>query len=141
MRPFRSKDVLCMHYGHDGICSVTLITRVCFTLCSFGYYRFFLTFPALRVGTQLALHIWAMSASNRGIGSSAESLGSRELSEEDANDSRYRIAEQKPLVHCITNFVSMDFMANALCAIGASPAMVSQLFNAIPQATISANTS
>lgn len=31
---------------------------------------------------------------------------------------------QKPLVQCITNFVSMDIMANALLAVGASPAMV-----------------
>lgn len=30
----------------------------------------------------------------------------------------------KPVVHCLTNYVSMDFMANALSAVGASPAMV-----------------
>ena len=30
----------------------------------------------------------------------------------------------KPLVHCITNYVSMDLMANSLLALGASPAMV-----------------
>lgn len=29
-----------------------------------------------------------------------------------------------PLVQCITNYVSMDIMANTLLAIGASPAMV-----------------
>ena len=29
-----------------------------------------------------------------------------------------------PLVQCITNYVSMDFMANCLLAVGASPAMV-----------------
>ena len=28
-----------------------------------------------------------------------------------------------PLIQCITNFVSMDMMANTLLAIGASPAM------------------
>ena len=35
-----------------------------------------------------------------------------------------KLREEKPLVQCITNFVSMDIMANALLAIGASPAMV-----------------
>ena len=34
------------------------------------------------------------------------------------------LVAKKPLVHCITNFVSMDLMANTLNAIGASPAMV-----------------
>ena len=29
-----------------------------------------------------------------------------------------------PLVHCITNYVSMDIMANVLLAAGMSPAMV-----------------
>ena len=29
-----------------------------------------------------------------------------------------------PLCHCITNYVSMDVMANTLLAIGASPIMV-----------------
>ena len=29
-----------------------------------------------------------------------------------------------PLVQCVTNYVSMEFMANALIALGASPAMV-----------------
>jgi len=36
-----------------------------------------------------------------------------------------KIREQSPLVHCITNFVAMDFNANALLAIGASPLMSS----------------
>lgn len=31
---------------------------------------------------------------------------------------------RRPLVHCITNFVSMEVTANALLALGASPAMV-----------------
>ncbi len=35
-----------------------------------------------------------------------------------------RLREQRPLVQTITNFVSMDVAANALLAIGASPAMV-----------------
>jgi hydroxyethylthiazole kinase len=34
---------------------------------------------------------------------------------------------KSPLVHCITNYVSMDFMANTLLSIGASPAMVHSL--------------
>ncbi len=34
------------------------------------------------------------------------------------------VAEKRPLVQSITNFVSMDIAANALLAIGASPAMV-----------------
>lgn len=33
------------------------------------------------------------------------------------------IAKHSPLVHCITNFVTMDFMANSLLAIGAAPVM------------------
>lgn len=35
-----------------------------------------------------------------------------------------RLREQRPLVHNITNFVAMDLSANALLAIGASPAMI-----------------
>ena len=34
------------------------------------------------------------------------------------------VREETPLVHCITNYVSMEFMANSLLAVGASPAMV-----------------
>lgn len=34
-----------------------------------------------------------------------------------------RLQSEYPLVQCITNYVSMDFMANTLLAIGASPAM------------------
>eukprot|EP00884_Botryococcus_braunii_P005549 jgi/Botrbrau1/14996/Bobra.0018s0096.1 len=34
------------------------------------------------------------------------------------------VREKKPLIQCITNFVSMDLMANTLLAVGASPAMV-----------------
>jgi hydroxyethylthiazole kinase len=35
-----------------------------------------------------------------------------------------KVREVAPLVQCITNFVSMDIMANTLLAAGASPAMV-----------------
>lgn len=35
-----------------------------------------------------------------------------------------RLRATAPLVHCITNYVAMDVAANALLAIGASPAMV-----------------
>ncbi|CAD5191735.1 hydroxyethylthiazole kinase [Musa acuminata AAA Group] len=38
-----------------------------------------------------------------------------------------RVRARAPLVQCITNFVSMDLMANALLAAGASPAMVHSL--------------
>lgn len=34
------------------------------------------------------------------------------------------LREQRPLVHCLTNYVSMDVAANVLLAAGASPAMV-----------------
>ena len=34
------------------------------------------------------------------------------------------IRKQNPLVQCVTNYVSMDLMANVLLAAGASPAMV-----------------
>lgn len=34
------------------------------------------------------------------------------------------VKAKAPLVQCLTNFVSMDFMANGLLALGASPAMV-----------------
>ncbi len=34
------------------------------------------------------------------------------------------VRAKRPLVHCITNFVSMDIMANVLLAAGCSPAMV-----------------
>lgn len=35
-----------------------------------------------------------------------------------------RLRTEPPLVHCITNYVSMDVAANAVLAVGASPAMV-----------------
>ncbi|KAK1390718.1 Hydroxyethylthiazole kinase [Heracleum sosnowskyi] len=35
--------------------------------------------------------------------------------------------QHSPLIQCITNFVSMDFMANTLLAAGASPAMLHSL--------------
>ncbi|EEF44300.1 hydroxyethylthiazole kinase [Ricinus communis] len=35
-----------------------------------------------------------------------------------------KLRDQSPLIQCITNFVSMDLMANTLLAAGASPAMI-----------------
>ena len=35
-----------------------------------------------------------------------------------------QVKSKGPLVHCLTNFVSMDIMANGLLALGASPAMI-----------------
>lgn len=35
-----------------------------------------------------------------------------------------RVRQQSPLIQCITNFVSMDFVANVMLAAGASPAMI-----------------
>ena len=35
-----------------------------------------------------------------------------------------KLRSQCPLIQCITNYVSMDIMANTLLAIGVSPAMV-----------------
>ncbi|KAF8392081.1 hypothetical protein HHK36_022422 [Tetracentron sinense] len=37
------------------------------------------------------------------------------------------VREKSPLIQCITNFVSMDLMANTLLAAGASPAMIHSL--------------
>ena len=42
-----------------------------------------------------------------------------------------RLRSQCPLVQCITNYVSMDLMANTLLAIGASPAMAHGVFNVL----------
>lgn len=39
-------------------------------------------------------------------------------------DALAQLRRRRPLTHCITNFVAMDLTANALLAIGASPAMV-----------------
>lgn len=41
-----------------------------------------------------------------------------------ARDLLDRLRQRRPLVHAITNYVSMDVAANVLLAIGASPAMV-----------------
>lgn len=38
-----------------------------------------------------------------------------------------KLRSQAPLIQCITNFVSMDLMANVLLAAGASPAMLCSL--------------
>ncbi|HEX8393535.1 MAG TPA: hydroxyethylthiazole kinase [Longimicrobium sp.] len=53
-------------------------------------------------------------------------------------DALRRLREQAPLVHCITNYVAMDVAANALLAIGASPAMVHAREEAADFAAISA---
>jgi len=42
----------------------------------------------------------------------------------DSADHLQQLREQAPLVHCITNYVAMNVAANALLAVGASPAMV-----------------
>lgn len=39
-------------------------------------------------------------------------------------DKLQAVRDTRPLVHCITNFVSMEVSANAVLAVGASPAMV-----------------
>ncbi len=45
-----------------------------------------------------------------------------------------RVRAQRPLIHCITNFVSMDIMANVLLAAGCSPAMVRAVAGGASQA-------
>lgn len=40
------------------------------------------------------------------------------------NDALLRIRARKPVILCLTNFVTMDFVANALLALGASPVMI-----------------
>ena len=49
---------------------------------------------------------------------------SGKVSAENAAKALAAVRENRPLVHAITNFVSMDLMANCLLAAGASPAMV-----------------
>jgi hydroxyethylthiazole kinase len=46
------------------------------------------------------------------------------------------VRARSPLVHCITNFVSMDLAANTLLAAGASPAMIHAAEEAAPFAAI-----
>lgn len=43
---------------------------------------------------------------------------------EKCADALEAMRKATPLCHCITNYVSMDIMANVLLAIGASPIMV-----------------
>ncbi len=45
------------------------------------------------------------------------------ISREDLAASLDKVRQGSPLVHCITNYVAMNFNANALLAIGASPVM------------------
>ncbi|MFW5635844.1 MAG: hydroxyethylthiazole kinase, partial [Thermodesulfobacteriota bacterium] len=42
---------------------------------------------------------------------------------EQAADTLQRVRKRTPLVHNITNFVAMNYIANALLAAGASPVM------------------
>ena len=58
--------------------------------------------------------------------SSVSSKGGRSSSwvDELASSIVTEVFKTSPLIQCITNYVSMDFMANTLLAIGASPAMV-----------------
>ncbi|XP_059317798.1 hydroxyethylthiazole kinase [Lycium ferocissimum] len=44
------------------------------------------------------------------------------------------VRQNSPLIQCITNFVSMDFMANTLLSAGASPAMIHSI-DEIPEFT------
>lgn len=44
------------------------------------------------------------------------------------------VRSKSPLIQCITNFVSMDFMANTLLSAGASPAMIHSV-DEIPEFT------
>jgi hydroxyethylthiazole kinase len=44
---------------------------------------------------------------------------------ENAGAPLLAVREKRPLIQCVTNFVSMDLVANALHALGASPAMSS----------------
>lgn len=63
--------------------------------------------------------------------------------EEETNTSKWgpkswtllsTLRQRSPLIQCITNFVSMDLMANTLLSAGASPAMVHSL-QEIPEFT------
>lgn len=47
-----------------------------------------------------------------------------------------RVVTLSPLVQCITNFVSMDIMANVLLAAGCSPAMAHALDEASKHTTV-----
>lgn len=51
-------------------------------------------------------------------------LNSQEVTAESIWEDVVAIRLQKPLIHNITNYVVMDFTANALLALGASPVMV-----------------
>lgn len=44
--------------------------------------------------------------------------------QQSARDYLARVNKRSPLVHCFSNYVAMDLMANAVLAAGASPAMV-----------------
>jgi hydroxyethylthiazole kinase len=48
------------------------------------------------------------------------------------------VAEQQPLIHCLTNIVVAQFTANVLLAVGASPAMVENAAESGPFAAVAA---
>jgi hydroxyethylthiazole kinase len=54
-------------------------------------------------------------------------MATQQLSTAEAVELIKRVKQQSALIQCITNFVSMDLMANTLLAIGASPAMAHSL--------------
>ena len=81
-----------------------------------------------QVGSFCASHKYICNAPPKGKGhkESKGKLGmSRETSSlaDRAGRNLVRIREQRPLIHNITNFVVMNFTANALLAMGASPVM------------------
>lgn len=51
-------------------------------------------------------------------------MQSAQLSPQDLGNLLELLRKKRPLVQCVTNFVSMDIAANVLLALGASPAMV-----------------
>ena len=46
------------------------------------------------------------------------------------------VAEQQPLIHCLTNIVVAQFTANVLLAVGTSPAMVENASESGPFAAV-----
>lgn len=54
---------------------------------------------------------------------SSPSGGNKAVSSDQCAKLLEKLRSDCPLVQCITNYVSMDIMANTLLAIGASPAM------------------
>ena len=64
--------------------------------------------------------------------STQSSDGNKLVSSDQCASLLQKLRSDCPLVQCITNYVSMDIMANTLLAIGASPAMVhGELYNMV----------